>query len=244
MGAKNDQPTSLAREIESQDSKSGTAHTIIAPGDIIDDADGNKPLTLSQLSPRKRVEEKEQSRAPTPTPPANAPTSPLRPSTKRPVSVVSEIHLRKRSRGDKNTPSSAIATAPKNLNSGSTSTLRARLPARKHPERNHLSGSSSSARLVAERITKRIVSKERGNASSAHTRVGNRQPPVFNPGSRKLKDDERGATKSTSLSSSSGITTSSKLRVARPQWDDTTEPAISIPSTQGKKDSKGHDSVR
>lgn len=237
---------SLASEVESQDSDSGTTHTIIAPRYIIDDAESNKPLTLSQLSPRKRVEveEKDQSRAPTPTPPANVPTSPLRPSTKRPVSVVSELHLRKRSKGDKNTPSSAIATAPKIWGSGSTSTLKARLPStRKHPERNQLSGSSSSAKLGAERITRRNVSKEKGNASCAQMRVGNRQPPVFNPGSRKLKDDEQDATKSTSLSSSSGVTTSSKLRVERPQWDDTTEPAISIPSTQGK-DSKGNKSVR
>jgi hypothetical protein len=243
--AENDQLTSLAREIEPQDSNSGTMHTIVAPRGIIDDVDSNKPLTLSQLSPRKRVEEEDRRSAPTPTLPADAPTSPLRPSTKRSISVVSEIHLRKRSRGDKNASSSTIATAPKILGSGSTSTLKARLPsARKHPKRNHLSGSSSSARPGAERITRRNVSKERGNASSAHTRVGNRQPPAFNPGSRKLKDDEQGATKSMGLSSSFGVTTSSKLRVARPQWDDTTEPAISIPSTQGKKDSKGNKSVR
>jgi len=227
MDAKNDQPTSLAREV---DSKSGTAHTILAPKDIIDDADSNKPLTLSQLSPRKLAEEKDRS------PPANVPTSPLRPSIKRPVSETTDIHLRKRSKGAKNTSSSAIATAPKNLSSGSTSNLKARLlPTRKHPERSHLSGSSSSARLDAERITRGNVSKERGNASSAPRHVSNRQPPVFNPGSRRLNDDEQSASR---LNSSSGVTTSSKLRVARPQWDDTTEPVTSLSSMQGKKESK------
>jgi len=237
MAAKDDQPMSLAREVEPQDLKSGTAHTIVAPKDIIDDADSNKPLTLSQLSPRKRAEEKNQSRTPTPTPPANMPTSPLRPSIKRPVSETNDIHLRKRSKGAQSTSSSAIATAPKNLSSGSTSNLKARLPpTRRHPERSHLSGSSSSARLGAERISRRNVSKERGNASSAPSHVSNRQPPVSNPGSRKLKDDEQSATR---LSSSSGVTTSSKLRVARPQWDDTTEPVTSLSSTQGKKESKG-----
>lgn len=238
IGGEIDQPTSLAREIESQSSNSGTAHTILASEGIIDDADTNKPLTLSQLSPRKKVKEKDQSRAPTPTVPVKAPMSPLRPSTKRPVSAASEIHLPKRSRSARNASSSAIATAPKVLDSGSTSTLKGRVPStRKHPERNQLSGSNSSARLGAERITRRNVSKERGNASSARN-VGNRKPPVFNPGSRKLKDDERGATNSISLNSSSGVTTSSKLRVARPQWDDTTEPATSLSSTQGKKDNK------
>jgi hypothetical protein len=230
----------LVYEFESQDLKIGTAHTTIAPADTAADAASDMPLTLSQLSPRKGREEKDPPNAPTPSPLAKALMSPLRPPSKRPVSVASEKNHRKRSRGNDDVPLPAIATAAKTSgSSGSTSKLKARLPStRKRLERNQLSGSSSNRSLDGGRMRGKVT-KERGSASTAHTRVSFREPPAFNPGSRKLKGDEHCATKSTNLSLSSGVSTSSKLRVARPQWDDTTEPVKSSLLTQGKKDSKG-----
>jgi len=211
-------------------------HTTIAPPGTIADAASDMPLTLSQLSPRKEREEAPEALIPTPL--AKERMSPMRLPIKRPASAASEKHHRKRSRGNNDAPLSAIATAPKSSDS-SGSTSKARLPpTRKHVQCSQLSGSTSNARLDDERMTR--VPKERGNASTSHTRVGSQGPAVFKSGSRKLKED---ATNSTNIGRSY-VSTSSKLRVARPQWDDTTEPVNSSLSTKGKKDSKGGSCVK
>ncbi|KAF8971887.1 hypothetical protein BDZ97DRAFT_1753121 [Flammula alnicola] len=157
-------------------------------------ADSDRPLTLSQLSPRK-----DSSRAPTPgpTPPANVPLSPLRSSSKRPASAASETHQRKKSKTD---ASADVVSAPKP--SPLVVGTKLQLPAtRKHPRPN-ASGSSSSSRPVEREISK---IKARGN-----TIAGGR--------SKESNDHDQTVTKSTLTSSSTS--SSSKLRNSRPQYED------------------------
>ncbi|KDR85917.1 hypothetical protein GALMADRAFT_132545 [Galerina marginata CBS 339.88] len=174
-----------------EDLETGTDASLTRPGT----ADGtDRPLTLSQLSPRKSP-----CRPPTPTPPANAPMSPLRPPTKRPVSVASEIHHHKKSKTDAST-TGAASNGSETSSSGqphNTSTS-----VRKYPKPNVFDS-------ISIKPTGRGIGRARGNAIT-------RQAPVFKPGSN---DDVRHASRSTSTSNPSSSRT--KLRVSRQDDNDT-----------------------
>ncbi|KAF8167217.1 hypothetical protein B0H34DRAFT_680868 [Crassisporium funariophilum] len=188
--------------------------------------DNERPLTLSQLSPRKCT-----SRAPTPTPtppPDDVPKSPVRPSLKRPVFVASEIqHQHKRSKTS--APSAALTTAQQLAES--VINKKPQLPAtKKHPRpKPNLPGSSSNSRPFNGDIRK---TKARVNGTA-------KQAPVFKPGKFGLNgynEREPATLGAPSSASSSSCTTRSRNKISRQEHKDRIEPVkLSSSSTDKEK---------
>ncbi|KAF8902191.1 hypothetical protein CPB84DRAFT_1776097 [Gymnopilus junonius] len=191
-----------------QDSETGTEMKT-AQREAADDH-GDGPLTVSQLSPRKTL------RPPTPTPPASKPMSPLRPSSKRPVSVPAETRQRKKSRSDATDASSASSTIVKGSNASTRS-----IPSR--PSSRTLTKSTAS-----DSVTVSSTARDKPQARVKTTA----QAPVIKVGKtdKSVNEVVRHASKSTAGSLSSSSTSNQ-----RNAWNyDTIDPGKQASSLKGK----------
>lgn len=174
--------------------------------DAVVDQDADTPLTLSQLSPQK-------SHDPSPTPWDNVLVSPSRLTSKRPISVASNVlHKRKKSRTD--------AASADSLISKPTVVSKARLPVTNRHAKPNASNSSSELRL--HRSLRRKPMSSRVN--------GIKRPPVFKPGAPESdvtgkNSEDMGMV--TSASSSRRATSASTSRLKNSKEKDA-EPVNSI----------------
>lgn len=180
----------------------------------ISSIDNDGPLTLSQVSPRKRP-----SFVPTPpTPPAKDLISPLRTSSKRPASPTSESLSRKKGKADP-APAGNIGAGP----SSSLASATTRQPITRKHHVSNASASSSRSKPMGEEILK---PKAKGTTISRKASNLQRSKPSH--------DDGKAMTKSSSASTSTSSRSTRMLRNSRPQDDDTKRPVSSLSSSRGK----------
>lgn len=254
-------PTESMQDSATLEPATGT-HTDYAQPEPINDSD--RPLTLSQLSPRKKAN---GSCSPPPealTPPASVPMSPLRPSSKRPVSSVvvsSDVHQWKKTKADAST---AAAAAFEVVQVGNDSDMKLKpkqaqqASSRTHPRSDiaAVPGPSRPNRPAAKPIAgerERGLDKAKVKALGKGSTITRRAPPpAFKLGSlvdgnvnSVIDDDDApvphaaaaaASSKSTSTSTSTSRSASSShhLRNSRQRTDDLTIVPVNSLSRKGK----------
>lgn len=181
------EPNNVCETFTSQDQQAGPEV----------DQDGDRPLTLSQLSPQKVT----PTRNPTPTPRDDVPISPLRVPTKRSNSVAPDVvQKRKKSKTDTTSADVSVRVMPKT-----------RLPVTTMKRPKPISSSNSSSGLRVNRSIRRKAMSTRVN------RPGIKQKPVFKPNVSEVADDagdnHKGMGIYTSASSSTDATSASTSRL-------------------------------
>ncbi|PPQ77550.1 hypothetical protein CVT25_011410 [Psilocybe cyanescens] len=185
----------------------------------------DQPLTLSQLSPRKR-----SVRPPTPTPPVSVPTSPLRSSSKRPApSEESEIQ-RKKSKTD----ASAAGGEP---SASQSSEMKTNAKLDHAPTQRHsISAVSGRSRRKSATKIDRGISKSK----AINEKLNTRRAPAFKPRSTETLtgDGVCHALQSKPIISTSTSTSSSStsmLQISRQRTSNHTIEPVNSLSLKGKR---------
>ncbi|KAF9476922.1 hypothetical protein BDN70DRAFT_137342 [Pholiota conissans] len=203
-----------------------------APPASADDSDSDKPLTVSQLSPRKCP----PLAHPPPTPPAKRAESPLRTSSKRPASAAdySENPPRKKGKTD-GTPSAVGADGGPSTNLAPTRTR----ASSKQPTTSRAAASTSSrSKPMSEETSKR---QTRGSVNVNVNRMADSKATTSTllRRSKAAGDEGKLMTKYAATSTASSSRSTRVLRSSRPRDEDTRVPASSLLSSSSSSKGKG-----